>query len=252
MTQRVHIIVEPQPVLLKQQKVSKSAYEGDSLILTCDPPKSSTPPHIHWMDNRMVHITQSDRVVVGIDGKLYFSNVMKSDSRDDYICNAQYSAARTILPETAVRLTVLPSNNVALGRKPHFLHPTGSHTTVLALQGQSLFLECIPTGLPTPKVEWTKKDGNLDEMSRNLELYNRRLHFHHVSQEHDGEYECRASNTHGHAKHSFTLTVEAAPYWVKQPQALLYSPGETVRLDCQADGIPTPNITWSINGQSLS
>ena len=54
----------------------------------------------------------------------------------------------------------------------------------------------------------------------------------------------------------FTLEVPvvfaAAPYWVKEPQNLLYSPGETVRLDCQAEGIPTPTIIWSINGQQVS
>lgn len=59
--------------------------------------------------SEMVHIKQNDRVMVGLDGSLYFANLLKSDSRDDYVCNAQYSAARTILPETSVRLTVMPS-----------------------------------------------------------------------------------------------------------------------------------------------
>lgn len=54
----------------------------------------------------MVHISQNDRVTVGLDGNLYFSNLLKSDSRKDYMCNAQYSAARTILTESAIALTV--------------------------------------------------------------------------------------------------------------------------------------------------
>ncbi|XP_056240774.1 neural cell adhesion molecule L1.1-like isoform X2 [Seriola aureovittata] len=252
MTQTVHVIVEPQPVLQKQQKVRKRAYEGESIVLSCNPPESSTPPHIHWMDKRMVHIKQSDRVMVGLDGNLYFSNLLRSDSRDDYICNAQYSAARTILPETAVTLTVIPSNDVANGRKPHLFLPIGTHSTVNTLRGRSITLECIPKGLPTPKVEWKKKDGSLDETSGLVENNGRWLHFNSISQSDDGEYECRASNLHGSITHSFTVTVEAAPYWVKEPQNLLYAPGETVRLDCQAEGIPTPNITWSINGQLLS
>ena len=57
----------------------------------------------------MVHITQSERIIIGLDGNLYFSNLVESDSREDYICNAQYAAARTILPVTAVNLTVMPS-----------------------------------------------------------------------------------------------------------------------------------------------
>uniref|UniRef100_A0A8D3B140 Neural cell adhesion molecule L1 n=1 Tax=Scophthalmus maximus TaxID=52904 RepID=A0A8D3B140_SCOMX len=254
MTQTVQVIVEPQPVLLKQQKIHKRAFEGESVVLSCNPPESSTPPHIHWMDKSesMVHIKQNDRVMVGLDGSLYFANLLKSDSRDDYVCNAQYSAARTILPETSVRLTVMPSNDVGHGRKPHLFRPTGSHTTVNALRGQSVTLECIPKGLPTPKVEWKKKDGRLDETGGVLESAARWLSFDSIAQTDDGEYECRAFNIHGSTAHSSTLTVEAAPYWVKEPQSLLYSPGETVRLDCQAEAIPTPVITWSINGQPVT
>lgn len=251
MTQTVKVIVEPQPVLQKQQRVREKALEGERMILPCNPPNSSTPPNIHWMDKRMVHIQQSDRVMVGLDGNLYFSNVVPSDSKDDYICHAQYPAARTILPETAATLIVTPSNDV-VGRKPHFFRLDGSHSSMLALREQSITLECIPNGLPTPKVEWKKKDGSLKESTGQLESHNRHLHFRSVALEDDGEYECTASNDHGSIKHSFTVTVEAAPYWVKKPQNLLYAPGETVRLDCQAEGIPTPDITWSMNGVKVT
>ncbi|XP_029362749.1 neural cell adhesion molecule L1.1-like isoform X2 [Echeneis naucrates] len=251
MTKTVRVIVEPQPILPKQQRVHQDAYEGESIILACSPPESSTPPNIHWMDRKMVHITRSDRVMVGLDGKLYFANLLKNDSRDDYICNAQYSAARTILPVAAVRLTVKPSNDV-VHKKPHLLHPPGSHSSVKALRGHSLTLECIPKGLPTPRVEWKKKDGRLEETNGVVENHGRWLSFSSISQSDDGEYECRASNGAGFVLHSFTVTVEAAPFWVKEPQNLLYAPGENVRLDCQAEGIPTPRLTWSINGRELS
>ncbi|XP_069581925.1 neural cell adhesion molecule L1.1-like isoform X1 [Brachyistius frenatus] len=251
MTETIKVIVEPQPVLPKQQKVEKDAYEGESLILSCNPPESSTPPHIHWMDRNMVHIKQSDRVMVGLDGNLYFSNLIRKDTRNDYICNAQYAAAWTILPDTAVTLTVVPSNNVIHGRKPRLFIPEGHRSSVLALRGHSITLECIPKGLPTPKVEWKKKDGSLEETGGELDNHNRWLHFEDIGQNDDGEYECRASNTHGSIAHSFSLAVEASPYWVKEPQNLQYAPGETVRLECQAEGIPTPVIDWSINGQPI-
>ncbi|XP_027131357.1 neural cell adhesion molecule L1.1 isoform X2 [Larimichthys crocea] len=252
MTQTVEVIVEPHPVLPKQQKVRKRAYVGESIILSCNPPKSSTPPYIHWMDRRMVHIKQDDRVTVGLDGNLYFSNLLRIDSRDDYICNAQYAAARTILPESAVSLTVMPINDVSNGRKPSFFLPTGTHTSVLALREQSITLECLPKGLPTPKVEWKKKDGSLADTSARQENHGRWLYFDSITLEDDGEYECQASNNHGSTSHPFTVTVEAAPYWVKESPNLLYALGETVRLECQAEGIPMPTITWSINGQAIT
>ncbi|CAJ1084338.1 neural cell adhesion molecule L1.1-like [Xyrichtys novacula] len=252
MTQTVQVIVETQPILLKQHKVRVKSYEGDSIVLSCSPPDSTDPPHIHWMDKRMVHIKQSDRVTEGRDGNLYFSNVLRTDSRDDYICNAQYPTARTILPVAAVSLTVQRSNDVVHERRPHFFVPEGPHSSVLAVREQTVVLECIPKGLPTPKVEWKKKDGNLEDTSAQLEKHNRWLRFESITQEDDGEYECKAVNSHGSVAHSFTVTVEAAPYWVKEPLNQLYSPGETVRLDCHAEGIPTPTITWGINGQPIT
>lgn len=248
----VHVIVERHPVLLKQQKVSKNASEGQSLVMTCNPPESSSPRYIHWMDRKMTHVKQSERVIIGLDGNLYFANLLKTDERKDYICNAQYTAAMTVLPETAVHLKVLPSNSVIHGRKPRLLTPSGLRSSVLALKGNSLTLECIPGGLPTPKVEWIKKDGELDKTSGEKTNYGRWLHFESVEQNDDGEYQCTARNEHGESSHSFTVTVEAAPHWVKEPQNLMYAPRESVLLDCQAEGIPTPTISWSMNGQPLS
>lgn len=44
----------------------------------------------------------------------------------------------------------------------------------------------------------------------------------------------------------------ASPYWINAPVSQLYAPGETVKLDCQADGIPSPTITWTVNGVPVS
>ncbi|TWW56067.1 Neural cell adhesion molecule L1 [Takifugu flavidus] len=288
MTQSVQVIVEAQPVLLRQQQVHKKSYEGESIILSCNPPESSIPPFIHWMDKLMVHISQSERVLVGLDGNLYFSNLLRNDSRKDYMCNAQYLAARTILTESVISLTVVPSKDVAQARKPHFFKHTGPHSSVLALRGHRVTLECIPKGLAverdikrggeagalrraervapaltelwrplhhrthTKVVGVKKKDGRLGETSGQPDKHNRWFHFESIGLNDDGEYECKALNSHGFTTHSFTVTVEAAPYWVKEPASQLYSPGETVHLDCQAEGIPTPSITWSINGRNIT
>ena len=53
------------------------------------------------------HLQLSERVTVGKDGNLYFSHVTSEDSREDYTCNVQYLAARTILPKEPITLTVL-------------------------------------------------------------------------------------------------------------------------------------------------
>ncbi|RVE70506.1 hypothetical protein OJAV_G00065240 [Oryzias javanicus] len=104
---------------------------------------------------------------------------------------------------------------------------------------------------PTPQVTWLRKDGELSESRTVKEFFNHRLRFLNISESDGGEYQCIAENTQGKAKHTFMLTVEAAPYWIKEPVSQLYAAGETVRLDCQADGIPSPTIRWTVNGGPL-
>lgn len=148
------------------------------------------------------------------------------------------------------------------------------------LRALLLFLCCcfVAPCRPTPTVTWQKKGGRLKKTSGQMSAHRHHLHFRSVQLTDDGEYECQASNSHGNISHVFTVTVEgqwssrvqpqadhrrcssdcacvlstAAPYWVKVPASQLYSPGETVRLECVANGIPAPIITWSINGAVIS
>ncbi|XP_029291136.1 neural cell adhesion molecule L1.2 isoform X2 [Cottoperca gobio] len=240
------------PVQQKEKKVHVKSEEGNSIVLKCNPPQSSMEPIIHWMDWRLHHIQLSERVVVGKDGNLYFAHSTTDDSRIDYTCNVQYLATRTILAKEPIILTVNPSNSVLRNRRPNMMRPTGSHSTYHTLKGQTVELECIVQGLPTPKVSWLRKDGEMSESRTIKDMFNRRLRFTNITESDGGEYQCTAENPQGKVSHTYTVTVEAAPYWIKEPPSQLYAPGETVRLDCQADGIPSPTISWTINGTPLS
>lgn len=244
--------IDTPPTQQKEKKVYLKAEEGSSIVLQCNPPQSAMEPIIHWMDWKLLHIKLSDRVMVGKDGNLYFAHVTTQDSSNDYTCNVQYLATRTILTKEPITLTVNPSNSVVRSRRPHMMRPTGSHSAYHALSGQTVELECLVQGFPTPKIKWLRKDGELSEARTSLEMHDRRLRFTNISESDSGEYQCIAENTQGKTTHTYTVTVEASPYWVKEPLSQLYAPGETVKLDCQADGIPSPTITWTINGIPLS
>ncbi|XP_047439368.1 neural cell adhesion molecule L1.2 isoform X2 [Mugil cephalus] len=248
----VNIEVPPSLQKEKEKQVRLKSEEGSSIVLKCNPPQSSMEPIIHWMDRRLRHIQLSKRVMVGKDGNLYFSHLTIEDTRSDYTCNVQYLATRTILPKEPITLTVTPSNSVLRNRRPHMMRPTGSQSTYHALRGQTVELECIAQGLPTPDVSWLRKDGEIPESRTYKEMFDSRLHINNVSESDGGEYHCVAQNSQGKATHIYTLIVEAAPYWTKKPVSQLYGPGETVRLDCQAGGIPTPIISWTINGDPLT
>lgn len=52
------------------------------------------------------HIEQNERVSMGTDGNLYFSNALKNDSRQDYGCFAAFNRIRTIVQKNAMAVVV--------------------------------------------------------------------------------------------------------------------------------------------------
>ncbi|XP_050784099.1 LOW QUALITY PROTEIN: neural cell adhesion molecule L1 [Gopherus flavomarginatus] len=243
----IRVISESTPQWPKEKVSPLEVEEGESVILPCNPPASAVPPKIYWLNSRIVHIAQDERVSMGQDGYLYFANVRRSDSHPDYICHAHYLGPRTIIQKEPIELRVRPTNSVKF-RQPRLMVPPGESSSHVALRGSSLALECIAEGFPTPTVEWIRLNGRLPAERVALENSQKTLRIREVVEEDDGEYQCLARNTQGTARHTYTVTVEAAPYWAQQPHSRVYGPGENVRLDCSVYGKPKPLVSWRING----
>ncbi|KAG2455583.1 L1CAM protein, partial [Polypterus senegalus] len=225
-------------------------YQGKYRCYAANTLGTAISTEITLIAENLRHINENERVTQSRDGNLYFSNVVESDSRDDYICHAQFIGARTIVQKEAIQLKVNPTNSVR-NRKPHFLVPKGEKSSYLALRGQTLELECIVEGLPTPTMQWVWKDGEMSKERMIQEKYNKLLSIKNITEADDGEYQCIATNIEGTIKHTYTVTVEAAPYWIKKPLSGIYGPGENVGLDCVAEGTPKPQIMWKINGYPI-
>lgn len=54
----------------------------------------------------MKQIEQDERVTVGLNGNLYFSNAIQTDNRRDYCCYASFPKIRTIVQKTAMSVVV--------------------------------------------------------------------------------------------------------------------------------------------------
>ncbi|XP_049423784.1 neurofascin homolog (chicken) a isoform X14 [Epinephelus fuscoguttatus] len=240
--------------------------EGSSLVLPCNPPPGLPPPFTFWMNSAMTPIPQDKRVSMGLNGDLYFSNVLAKDAHTDYSCNARFLFTHTIQQKNPFTLKVLtkePYNDTSYnatdpygGRKvaestPTFLSPSGTESSKMVLRDEQLLLECIAAGLPTPTIKWFKKGGDLPGHKVKFENYNKTLKIINVSEEDAGEYLCMATNHLGGIRHSIFVVVKAAPYWLDKPTNLVLAPDENGRLVCRANGNPKPNIQWLINGQPI-
>ncbi|KAM8750868.1 neuronal cell adhesion molecule-like isoform 4-T4 [Acanthopagrus schlegelii] len=222
--------------------------EGVSLVLPCRPPVGLPPPIIFWMDNYFQKLPQSSRVSQSLNGDLYFANVLREDSRNDYICYARFPYTQTIQQKQPITVKVL-NKEPADDRKPTFLVPSGPSSSKTVLRGQVLEMECIAEGLPTPEISWTKVSGVLPAKRTSFLHYQRTLRIVNVSESDAGDYRCTGRNQLGSVHHTIHVTVKAAPYWISgTPRNLVLAPGENGVLTCRASGTPKPSITWAMNG----
>ncbi|XP_054706808.1 fibroblast growth factor receptor 3-like [Uloborus diversus] len=143
---------------------------------------------------------------------------------------------------------------------------------VIVPSGIDVTLSCLAGGYPPPSIAWFKNftaihDGNLGSNDAwEMEIHN-------VSTNDAGLYSCIASNSEGKVQFNFSLSIlketnnvdksdqippstdtHKPPYFMKPDNMieLVAKPaGSTVALKCQADGNPTPTITWKKNGLLL-
>ncbi|XP_040858174.1 neuronal cell adhesion molecule isoform X27 [Ochotona curzoniae] len=244
-----NIVVRPSrsPLWTKEKLEPITLRNGQSLVLPCRPPIGLPPAIIFWMDNSFQRLPQSERVSQGLNGDLYFSNVLPEDTREDYICYARFNHTQTIQQKQPISVKVLSAKS-SRERPPTFLTPEGSKSTKEELRGNVLSLECIAEGLPTPIIYWTKEDGILPPNRTFYRNFKKTLQITQVSEADSGNYQCIAKNTLGTIHHTISVTVKAAPYWIMAPQNLVLSPGENGTLICSANGDPKPRINWLMNG----
>ncbi|XP_070471502.1 neuronal cell adhesion molecule isoform X17 [Equus przewalskii] len=244
-----NIVVRPSrsPLWTKEKLEPITLRNGQALVLPCSPPIGLPPPIIFWMDNSFQRLPQSERVSQGLNGDLYFSNVLPEDTREDYICYARFNHTQTIQQKQPISVKVISAKS-SRERPPTFLTPEGNASNKEELRGNVLSLECIAEGLPTPIIYWIKEDGTLPINRTFYRNFKKTLQILQVSEADSGNYQCIAKNALGAIHHTISVTVKAAPYWIMAPQNLVLSPGEDGTLICRANGKPKPRISWLSNG----
>ncbi|XP_071607418.1 hemicentin-1 isoform X3 [Heliangelus exortis] len=195
-------------------------------------------PKISWMKDGHP-LLQSDNVHVLREGLQITSAQVEDTGR--YTCLAS-SPAGDDDKEYLVRVHVPP--NIA---------GTSGPQDLTVLQNRQVLLECKSDAVPPPTISWLK-NGQLLEGTPRVRILSsgRYLQINNADLRDSGSYVCVASNIAGEMTREFLLTVHVAPTIRSSPQAVAVHVNASAVLECAAEGVPTPRVTWRKDGAVLT
>ncbi|KAM3623848.1 uncharacterized protein V6R79_016215 [Siganus canaliculatus] len=113
--------------------------------------------------------------------------------------------------------------------------------------GDSVSVECRATGRPRPSLSWKRQGSTLQLVTKETNDANI-IQWTAMHPEDSGVYICQGENTEGVTEVKVDIVVEGglgAPVASVSQAEMTVEEGQTVTMECQASGSPTPEITWS-------
>ncbi|XP_038054228.1 neuronal cell adhesion molecule-like isoform X2 [Patiria miniata] len=230
-----------------KEKATFRFNEGDVATIPCNQPDSVPLPSIFWTDdaNPGNKIPLNNRVSIDPNFNLRFSNINTTDT-GNYQCNVKNDKMRLQLLSPVKEVVVIPVENIETRPATFVYTPPAS---VDAFRTEKLRLKCMAEGYPTPVITFTKDGESLPADRTSYESYGQELVISDVMASDVGSYMCTASNGGGTpTAFTITVTVKSKPYWENKPEDTNIVINEGGVLDCSAEGIPVPMVTWLING----
>ncbi|KAJ8413768.1 hypothetical protein AAFF_G00063660 [Aldrovandia affinis] len=213
----------------------------DSVVTLECQAAGNPPPQISWLWNGRPLLLSPRTRLLSADTVLRISPVQLSDS-GVYTCVARSRAGLAELSYD-VQVQVPPGVN--------HVEPTEQVTVI---QGSLVTLTCEARGVPPPSLSWLK-DGQPLSLHRNLLLdgHETRLRLPDVSPTDAGQYSCVASNQAGSSTKTFNLTVLEPPKISvsSSPEDVSVAVNSPLELECAAEGVPPPTLSWLKDGRPL-
>ncbi|XP_030308718.1 myopalladin isoform X1 [Calypte anna] len=156
------------------------------------------------------------------------------------------------------------------------------------MEGSPITFTCKIVGIPVPKVYWFKDGKQISKKNTHFKMNREEdgtcsLHIEASTNDDDGNYTIMAANPQGRISCSGHLMVQSIPvrgristnqphrtrprvpegdneavqerffrpYFLQAPGDMVAHEGQLCRLDCKVSGLPTPDLTWLLNGKPV-
>ncbi|XP_006825869.1 cell adhesion molecule DSCAM-like [Saccoglossus kowalevskii] len=216
---------------------SKTATMGDTVELPCVSVGYPQPsPAYVWKKNGRT-VTLTDRVQL-LGGNLLITNVSLSEA-GRYTCSAENGLGQASIQTV---LTVVDPLKVFFDIQHQVIDV-----------GSPAYFNCSVSGYPIGSITWLKNGQQLVEDERIFISDNDTMMIIDQVSRHDkGMYQCVVEYRQNSVEATVQLSIGAAlPIIIESFEEQFLQPGPNVQLTCVVAGNPTPNVTWTLDGQPL-
>ncbi|XP_069798458.1 hemicentin-1 [Narcine bancroftii] len=227
-------IYVPPNIMGEEQNVSVTI--NQSVVLECQS-NAVPPPTLSWLKDGKP-LFKKPGLIVSDDGSTLKIEAVQVLDSGRYTCEATNVAGKT---EKNYNLNVWVPPNI---------QGSNELSKITVMKGNLISLICESSGIPPPSLMW-KKNGSplLNDLNGQVRVVSggRQLQISNSKLSDSASYTCEASNIAGATKKEYTLEVYVRPSIHnsgRQPTEVIVVQGNDVNLECKAQGIPRPALTW--------
>ncbi|EFP11257.1 CRE-TTN-1 protein [Caenorhabditis remanei] len=250
----------PQFSILPQQKMIVNRDDEFEIVVEF----SGTPaPSVKWYKEN-VQVVSDDKINVTTTSTSSILNLKSQEENGTLTCfienelgQASASCQVTVF-NRASSLQSTPDHSLERNLVPNVQKQLNNES---AQAGQQIMLTCRISSRSESTIAWFKDDERIESAGR-YELSsdkksNHKLVCHAVQSQDAGKYRCVVTNKYGYAESECSVTVEDVTKFIAPSFSSTLSDstamiGHNFTLECKVEGFPTPEISWTKDGERIS
>ncbi|XP_028301363.1 hemicentin-1 isoform X2 [Gouania willdenowi] len=235
-----NVIVQVPPSIRSSGPAERSVVLQKPITLECI--ASGIPsPTVTWLKNSQPVDSTKEHLKLESAGRTLRIPKARPEDSARYTCLATNAAGEA---QQHIRLSV---------HEPPRISDSGEIINQTIVSGFPTDLQCKATGRPLPAITWYK-DGRPLTSAAGVRILKRgqMLEIERAQLSDAGMYKCVAVNLAGAAEISHSLQVFVPPIISSHGGTVTVVVNEAVKLECEATGVPLPNLTWLKNGSPVA